>query len=520
MALNLESRDHFIASLISGSTTHIRNLNTLKIQLESLKNLSFYTDGSLKDRYNNSPIMGFAWVLDDPLFPTPIHFKGAASSFTSSTKAESLAILTALLVCQRNSTVTIYSDSLSAIKTFENFSSKSPRRKLKQNNFLIWHTINFIISHNNLKVSLIKVKAHSGIVLNELVDKFAKDACFCHDYIQINHRKPDLPNNLLVWNNNLVIDQDARKTIKTIQNFRDYYKFIEHSNIMHIKSNIVRKTINLKWTHLWIKYSPYDEPTSEQISMYFSKKLKYHLNQLPTTDILHRNYPKLIDQQSCFLCNTVAESNHHLWKCYKVTNYLYNAARGLAHSIIKFVTSHRPKQARSITSYINSLELFNPVQYQNGRPLRVNHPVLMMFNQLIPNTLVNIFHKYRIGIKFTKPFLLNELTIFYKYLHVNIWKFRNVHFKNFKSTHNINKQSFKDYHVMFPSNPPSSSTAPVNRHSQRNGHLDRTSPPHLISHHNDPIADWIIWTSSNFLHNGPLEDSINISSVLPGFGSP
>src|SRR5581483_10620309 len=83
-------------------------------------------------------------------------------------------------------------------------------------------------------------------------------------------------------------------------------------------------------------------------------------------------------------------------------------------------------------SYINHLELFNPATFLSGRPLRENHPIFILFNQLLPNCLVNIFKKYRITSKKSMPFLFTTLADFYKHLHVNIWKTRSVHSKNYK----------------------------------------------------------------------------------------
>src|SRR5207302_5634259 len=134
------------------------------------------TDGSISNRYDAPPNMGFAWILPSVSSSSPLSFKSSTTSFTSSTKAESFAIFSALIICPENSTVTIFSDSQSSIATFNNFSSKSPRRKLKQNNFLLWHAIESIIQKLRLNVNIIKIKAHSGIHYNELADQLAKEA--------------------------------------------------------------------------------------------------------------------------------------------------------------------------------------------------------------------------------------------------------------------------------------------------------------------------------------------------------
>src|SRR5581483_11094420 len=185
--------------IIRGPTHIIQCLNNLKLQLESLSDLSFYTDGSVQDSNDGFPVMGFSWILDGTVHPSPLFFKGSTTLFTSSSKAENFAILTALIVCPESTNIKIYTDSQCTIDSFNRFPSTSPRRKLKQNNFLIWHAIFHIISSLKLSVQLFKIKAHSGIILNEQADQLAKDACKCKDYIKLNYTLPNLPNNLLIW---------------------------------------------------------------------------------------------------------------------------------------------------------------------------------------------------------------------------------------------------------------------------------------------------------------------------------
>ena len=76
-----------------------------------------------------------------------------------------------------------------------------------------------IVDQLKLKIQIIKIKAHSGVPFNELADRFAKDVCSLKDFLKINYRNQKLPCNLLTWNKELIIDQDACRSIKTIQNF-------------------------------------------------------------------------------------------------------------------------------------------------------------------------------------------------------------------------------------------------------------------------------------------------------------
>ncbi|PKY52617.1 hypothetical protein RhiirA4_497078 [Rhizophagus irregularis] len=124
----------------------------------------------------------FQWVMVG-LFPNSnisgvnITYNGAAEYFPSSTKAETLAILTALIVCPLNSSINIFTDSQAAIDSFhktKNLHSISPRRFNKVNNNILWSSIHHIIKQLKLTIKLHKVKAHSGNTFNDKADDLAK----------------------------------------------------------------------------------------------------------------------------------------------------------------------------------------------------------------------------------------------------------------------------------------------------------------------------------------------------------
>ena len=101
--------------------------------------------------------MALGWLLLDNEENNDILFEFSASNFEwpSSTKAELLALITALLTVTPNSSVKIYTDSNNVISQFAYFKKEySYRRKLK--------------------LELIKVKAYNGNWANEQADFLAK----------------------------------------------------------------------------------------------------------------------------------------------------------------------------------------------------------------------------------------------------------------------------------------------------------------------------------------------------------
>ena len=79
--------------------------------------------------------MGIGWLLkDEEENNTNLEFKAANVGWLSSTKAEILAILTALIVTTPFSTIEIYTDSANAISQFEKYKKElSQRKKMKFN---------------------------------------------------------------------------------------------------------------------------------------------------------------------------------------------------------------------------------------------------------------------------------------------------------------------------------------------------------------------------------------------------
>jgi len=131
-------------------------------------------DGSIIDLTLPSCKMGLGWVQTHNASP-PIEFQAAAIINPSSSKAESLAILTALLTSPTHCHVQIYTDSQNSIDNFHKVSTITRyHRKLKIKNLTIWQAITNIIKELSLKVSLFKVKGHNNDPLNDKADELAK----------------------------------------------------------------------------------------------------------------------------------------------------------------------------------------------------------------------------------------------------------------------------------------------------------------------------------------------------------
>jgi ribonuclease HI len=152
-----------------------KELKFLASELQKETLLTFYTDGSVKSIGTTCCLSGYGLIKCQPNTPQ-VSFKGSTVFFPSSTKSEAMGILSAIIVSPHNCNLNIYTDSASCITTFNTLLHSpiiSPRRKLKQNNFLIWDLIFYLIHHKHLLIPLHKVKGHSDNEWNKKADELA-----------------------------------------------------------------------------------------------------------------------------------------------------------------------------------------------------------------------------------------------------------------------------------------------------------------------------------------------------------
>ncbi len=151
-------------------------------------------------------------------------------------KAEMLACLSALIVSAPKAQVTIFTDSAATIAGFVNldiFMQLSVRKHEKTPNFQIWMTIDYIIRALDLKVKMVKVKAHSGDRLNEKADQIAKATTFVTPRLNLNYMSlPGLQ--VVLACDNLTMESSSKHSIKQLYDAKYFYDILQlqrHSDI-------------------------------------------------------------------------------------------------------------------------------------------------------------------------------------------------------------------------------------------------------------------------------------------------
>ncbi|CAB4437827.1 unnamed protein product [Rhizophagus irregularis] len=127
----------------------------------------------MKNKATSEITMGCAFIISAPI---KHNFNCSIEDNPSSNKAELMAVLLSIMVCSKAANVIIYSDSQWVINIFGNlyYSTINEIEKSKVNYKVLWLCLFKIIGINNLKVRLIKVKAHSDCDYNKEVDILAK----------------------------------------------------------------------------------------------------------------------------------------------------------------------------------------------------------------------------------------------------------------------------------------------------------------------------------------------------------
>lgn len=140
-----------------------------------------------------------------------------------------MILINYIITLPHHSTCTISTDSANCISTYQqrlNSPTLSPRRQLKQTNFLIWNLIFWLIHHQNITQ---KVKAHSNDPYNEKAELLATDGANVKQ--PISKLFGDSSLGFIKQKNLYIVDQNIRRWSSTPIQARVYNELINNSSL-------------------------------------------------------------------------------------------------------------------------------------------------------------------------------------------------------------------------------------------------------------------------------------------------
>jgi ribonuclease HI len=298
-------RRHAPLALPNTTCTPFKNA-PLNPTIEPL-NLIMYTDGSLQRQNSN---MGAACIIravngTETILQTPLN------GLRNSTRPELVAIMDGIASCPSNANITVFTDSQTSIHTLERLlASKILPFKLahKYSNSSIIRNLHHILNQRDGITKCIKVAAHTGIVLNERVDKLAKAAVSLTYSTALYNYMPNTPQALTyVFHNKWMYDMNPKSIVR---------KLYDQCHIASFKNHISSKlkndenNVDMKLTCRILSSRVFGQRTLPLKETTF--RMKLFCNILP----LNSRISKKSKTQYCLRCTKKAiETLDHFLEC-------------------------------------------------------------------------------------------------------------------------------------------------------------------------------------------------------------
>jgi ribonuclease HI len=389
------------------------------IHESNISTLTFYTDGSLVNFGNPDIKLGFGWhLVPSPFITQSIEFYASTHGSPSSTKAEIMALLSALIVCPDSSTVTIYTDSQATIDGYNlNVIPNlflTDRRRLKQHNFLLWSVVLEIVASLNLSVRLRKVKAHSNDAHNDHADNLAKLGCAAPTLV-VNYTRSSHHYAFVCWDS-IPVEANIRKFINEANTSRIHDDWLNNRTIPRMNS--VADQIDWTATFKWIKYTEELTPTSQKQMSSLLFKIQNLNRSLPTLEWLKVRQPHIYGPTwSCCLCNTQMETWDHVYTCFKNSQTLSDIVSLFFEDVCTRTDTLAPLNWYSTKQLLSSTPLFQLPTTSSSQC-----SIMDLIASVVPKTLTHILSSQGLSRNQVYEVLFPAMNSFYNDLFTKIWK--------------------------------------------------------------------------------------------------
>jgi ribonuclease HI len=286
-----------------------------KYNQKETEDIIIYSDGAMK---NN--IGGVGWVEIDSRgnIKDKVSMRVKNKNMRIET-IELLAIILIILTIPKSKKVEIMTDSEIVVKNWEKYISKGDkvwesRVVWNQNNIYTWAWIKEFIEKTDVKVKLVKVKAHSNNVWNDMADRYAKMATNSVSENNIGMRNVSGKIKYkLHWKRKL-INKAPREFIKIIGYLHNKAKWLSYKS-----NNLLRKSVHnekIDWTATYKAMTKEIKQENKEENMEkVSYKIKNMLGILPTYNVLKKREQEVYENNYCPRCKRAKENWNHVWIC-------------------------------------------------------------------------------------------------------------------------------------------------------------------------------------------------------------
>ncbi|RHZ78299.1 hypothetical protein Glove_166g192 [Diversispora epigaea] len=407
-------------------------LDDIRLKLSSSMSIRIYTDGSLIKKDNNN----------SHITTMEFNFSGKVENFTSSTRAELMAILTAVYATPKRSRLCIFTDSQAAIDAIANAATNPRKAHRKLKNWTIVKAIEEIANVQNLTLRLEKVKAHSGVIHNETANKLVREGCLkpvC---------SPDLQsltsvNAVSCWNTE-TIEEPLRHFTKKLGKAKHSIKWrLLNRNISTISAF---KSKQIQWESSWrttmlsyIDRNVTDNKETRQRAF----NVKLFNNELPTLEKLKDRFPKIYENDSCIQCYLEKENQVHVLTCPKNLIDIHSCRNKLINLLVSKTTTvaygDTCKNMCKTLEALNELHIPRDVSTRDADHLSFIDVML----GLIPITVYDIVLQKVVTHELADQIIDDVFVQFKLFLHTHIWKDRCTAVKKWETENGISNNKWK-----------------------------------------------------------------------------
>jgi ribonuclease HI len=285
--------------------------------IDNMSSRILYSDGSLLHSGTEDVAMGFSVV--DPQQDIHLPIKGRTDGHASSTKAELMGLIAAVVATPDEQDIVVRLDNQSVVDQFQHMvqdrENTLPRKRFRSTYAGLWAVLSHIVKQRHGTVRVEWVRGHNNDPGNELADATAKEAAHGGTVSW----KVDLTQQedirAFAFCYGSLVEIDLRQLLKQQTTIRHHQQWTSQRRVKkampHLDDIEWRSTLALVHARRAV-FTFYSSNKDTRQRSHHIKKLH---GMLPTLNSMQARHPDLYPDRICRMCEGSDEDNAHLWTC-------------------------------------------------------------------------------------------------------------------------------------------------------------------------------------------------------------